>query len=271
MNDMMKDHLGKEEFIKSFKAVTDYVKTIKDTNSAEFDAIHKAFLAFSEKIQADVSSKTGDFTGNAQKDIKDFMDTHKGLFDSKMGEVDAKIASMKDGESPKIEDIVPEVLKQMPEYKETVLDSAEIIANKLESLEGEARLDAKAIKNLPEAIKGVANAYAGVLTASALYSLADVDVSGIAIGQSIKWDGVRWIPYTPSGGGVTSVYNEAPADSGDHTNFTLAHAPATGTLRLYRGGARQSIAASDYTLVTNTITLSPVLQTGEILSADYNF
>ena len=97
----------------------------------------------------------------------------------------------------------------------------------------------------------------------------DVDVSGITTGQSIKWDGVRWIPFTPSGAN-TSVFGEAPTDSGDQTNFTLANTPVAGTLRLYRGGAYQQ-ATVDYTLSGGTITLTAVLQSGEVLLADYEY
>lgn len=70
--------------------------------------------------------------------------------------------------------------------------------------------------------------------------------------------------------GGTPVYGEAPANSGDNTNFTLAHTPIANSVRLYRGGARQAPSA-DYTVVTNTITLVIPIQGGEVLLADYGF
>lgn len=140
------------------------------------------------------------------------------------------------------------------------------IRDELETLEGEDRLDASAIKNLPEAVNHIRES---TVPNQALWSLMDVDVSGITTGQSIKWDGVRWIPFTPSGAN-TSVFGEAPTDSGDQTNFTLANTPVAGTLRLYRGGAYQQ-ATVDYTLSGGTITLTAVLQSGEVLLADYEY
>jgi len=104
----------------------------------------------------------------------------------------------------------------------------------------------------------------------ALYSLMDVSIVGITTGQSIKWDGIRWIPYTPTGGGNTSVFGEVPTDSGDQTNFTLANTPVANTTRLYRGGAYQQLNV-DYTLSTATITLSTALASGESLLCDYEY
>lgn len=105
-----------------------------------------------------------------------------------------------------------------------------------------------------------------------LREISDVSVTGIVAGQSIQWDGTRWIPYTPSGSSTHSVFGEVPTDSGDHTTFTLAHVPTSGTVRVYRGGAyQQAGAGNDYTISSNTVTLSITLATGEVLLVDYNY
>lgn len=70
----------------------------------------------------------------------------------------------------------------------------------------------------------------------------------------------------------TAVYEEVPTDSGDHTNFTLAHAPITGTLRVYRGGNRQQNGVGkDYTYAGTALTLTNALSTGELLIVDYEY
>lgn len=74
-------------------------------------------------------------------EIKNILEEVKAI-ESKPGE-DGEDG--KDGESPKIEDIVTLVLTRLPPP-----DEPEEIKNKLESLEGEDRLDASAIKNLPK-------------------------------------------------------------------------------------------------------------------------
>lgn len=73
-----------------------------------------------------------------------------------------------------------------------------------------------------------------------------------------------------SGSSGNSVYGEEPTGSG--FSFVLANTPSTGTLRLFRGGARLVPGAGqDYTLSGKNITLALTLQPGEILVADYNY
>ena len=145
-------------------------------------------------------------------------------------------------------------------------DTPEDIVIKLESLDGEDRLDASAIKNLPEFVQ---NNYPAVMGGKGpLWALQDVDVSGIVAGQSIRWDGVRWIPYTPAGGGGnTAVYNEEVSGSG--TSWTLAHTPASGTLRVYAIGQRLTIV-TDYSLSGTTLTTVLSWSAGNIL-VDYEY
>ncbi len=66
----------------------------------------------------------------------------------------------------------------------------------------------------------------------------------------------------------TPVTEEVPTGSG--TSFSLAHTPIAGTLKLYRGGARQQ-ATVDFTLSGASITLTIALQAGEVLIADYGY
>lgn len=76
----------------------------------------------------------------------------------------------------------------------------------------------------------------------------------------------------PTGG--TAVWSESPSGTinGSNTDFTIAHTPASGTLRVYKNGIRQhSGAGNDYTLATATITFltGNLPQTGDTLLADY--
>lgn len=143
-------------------------------------------------------------------------------------------------------------------------DTPEQIVIKLESLEGEDRLDASAIKNLPEFVQ---NNYPAVISGKGpLWALQDVDVSGITVGQSIKWDGVRWIPFTPAGAN-SSAYNEVAGGSG--TAWTLAHTPVSGTLRVYANGQRL-IETTDYSLSGTDLTTVLSWDAGTVL-VDYEY
>jgi hypothetical protein len=70
----------------------------------------------------------------------------------------------------------------------------------------------------------------------------------------------------------TFVGGETPGGlvNGANTGYTLANAPAAGSLMLFRNGLLQQLGASaDYTLVGGTVTFGAAPQTGDILVAYY--
>lgn len=90
--------------------------------------------------------------------------------------------------------------------------------------------------------------------------------AGAGITLTINSDGTTTISSSLG----TAVYGEVPTGSG--TAFSLAHTPVAGSVRLFRGGARQQAGASnDYTISGKNITLAVALSAGEILIADYAF
>lgn len=104
-----------------------------------------------------------------------------------------------------------------------------------------------------------------------------INFTGSGIGSvSRSKDGVVTVNITGGGGASgTAVDQEVPTDSGDHTNFTIAHSPISGTFKLYRGGTRQaSIGVTpDYTLTGTALVLAVALDTanGEQLFCDYSY
>lgn len=68
------------------------------------------------------------------------------------------------------------------------------------------------------------------------------------------------------------VTEETPSGSinGSNTSFTIANTPTAGTVKLYLNGVRQkSGAGNDYTITTNTITMTIAPVSGDVLIADY--
>ena len=68
------------------------------------------------------------------------------------------------------------------------------------------------------------------------------------------------------------VFEEIPSGSinGSNVTFTISATPTTGTLRLYLNGQRlRSGAGNDYTLSTNTITMTTAPISGDVLLADF--
>ena len=103
-----------------------------------------------EKLKDDVSQITSTSENKISSKLESTLEEVKGI----VKQINA-IERPKDGKDADEEKIIESVLSQikLPEQKETILDTPEEIADKLESLKGDNRLDASAIKNLPE-IKG---------------------------------------------------------------------------------------------------------------------
>lgn len=84
------------------------------------------------------------------------------------------------------------------------------------------------------------------------------------------------VTYTQDTAGTLSptnfVIEETPSGSinGSNTSFTLANTPTSGTVKLYLNGVRQkSGAGNDYTITTNTITMTTAPISGDVLLVDY--
>lgn len=84
------------------------------------------------------------------------------------------------------------------------------------------------------------------------------------------------ITYVQDSSGAISasnfVFNEVPSGSlnGVNVTFTLAYTPTANTLRLYQNGIRlQSGAGNDYTISTNTITMTTAPISTDVLLCDY--
>ena len=112
---------------------------------------------------------------------------------------------------------------------------AKIIVKLLESLKGNERLSASAIKDMREATSAL---------------------GGISRHR----------------GGVGLVFNEQPSGTknGSNVTFTTAFIPKSGTLQLYLNGSRSLEGASnDFTLSGSTITLANAPLSGDNLVCDY--
>lgn len=109
------------------------------------------------------------------------------------------------------------------------------IRDALQSLTGENRLDASAIKNLMQEIP----------------EKLGRQISGSGAGSFI-------IGETPTG-----------AVNGSNTTFTLAQSPRPGTVMLYVGGIRMTGGGEDYTISGLTITTNTAPPSGAIIRVDY--
>ena len=182
--------------------------------------IFNKILTEHEKLKESVNRETSDVKNEIQEKLATSLKEIKSLME------EVKSMKPKDGLDAVVDEekIVQDVLSQikLPEQKEIILDTPEEIANKLESLTGEARLDASAIKNLPATtVKG-----GGVRL---LQYLADVNIQSPANNDVLKYNSTSklWENGTGGGGGgaVDSVNGQTgvvvlDADDIDDTSTT---------------------------------------------------
>lgn len=232
-----------EEFLKSFKNVITFVtKTTKAIDKKNEMAVENLNDLFNN-LETKLTSSTKTDVSGAIKEVRTMVD--KALRDQQAGMnlINDKLSKIRNGLDADENKIVEKVLKLIPEQKETILDTAEMLRNKLEKLVGDQRIDWKSIRGLDEEM-----------------SKRNVGKTFIGGGVSkISMDRFILDPYIPSG-----------TINGSNTDFVLLKTPnPTASLKVWLGGALQSLT-DDYTISGKTITLtSKTPQTNEILKVEH--
>jgi hypothetical protein len=138
------------------------------------------------------------------------------------------------------------------------------IRNAFEVFPDEDKLKTSAIYKLDETLenlqKDITNSYTRVISNNRnLYNLLDVNLTGLNVDDSIKWDGTQWIPYTPSTGGGT--WGSITGDLSDQIDLQNA-------LNLKANSADLGAVAfsNDYNDLDNTPDLSNFLESGDDVS-----
>ena len=150
MNLMDDDALTREEFLKSFKAVLEFAQKMKQQNMLEMERMEKVMSNLMERMK--MESKTGmedirkQIMFLCEAEMKKMQSEHEKM----MTQIDKKMMDIKDGKDADETKIVSDVLSliKIPEYKETILDNAEKIRDKLETLQGEEKLDRTAVRGI---------------------------------------------------------------------------------------------------------------------------
>jgi len=92
-------------------------------------------------------------------------------------------------------------------------------------------------------------------------------------GGTLGSTAITYVQDTAGAFGASNIVTEeTPSGSvnGSNTSYTLAYTPTSGSLKLYLNGIRlKSGAGNDYTISTNTITMTTAPISGDVLIADY--
>lgn len=152
---LLSDSLTKKDFLDAFKAVTEYVKKVDTRTASEVAQIKDMLTSTMERLKELHKEEVGSLESSMSKKMESDMNKMLLEHEAMMAECDKKMAEMKDGEDGMDADeekIVADVLAKLPPPKELAPETPESVRDKLETLEGDERLDKKYIKGLQEEI-----------------------------------------------------------------------------------------------------------------------
>lgn len=239
----LNDFVTNDEFLRLLKIV----EGIKERTNETLERISKIHVDLIEKNKNDYETNLG----YLKEELKNDFNTELAKLKTLQKELDTmiteRLAKIKDGKNADEIKIVQDVLSQikMPEYKETVLDDAYEIRNKLETLNDDERLRIEAIDNLREELDELKKKETVVKGGGGGFSKMAMDIHIID-------------DETPS---------ETP--NGVITDFTLSHIPSPATsLKVYKDGQRMKLT-TDYTLSGTTVSFVSAPLTGSLITFDF--
>lgn len=273
---IVNDGISKADFVAAFKAVVDAVNETRESLKKE---VAQLFFSYETKaiksIQDKLAQVRDGYTPIKGKDYNDGLPGYspvkgKDYFDGVPGRT--PIAGV-DFRLP--QDGSPDTGNQIVEK-----------INKADSL-----IDKSAIEGLADLEKTVAEKTGNTYRVGWGAHPLQIQGLGVVIDKNTRvinftGAGLTSVTRSPqgvvtvaiSGGGGssgTAVSEEIPTDTGDHTNFTIAHTPLSGTFALFRGGAKQaSIGTSpDYSRTGTALALTIPLDVadGEVLICAYRY
>lgn len=235
--DTLNDGLTRQEFESAVKALVDYVKKVDVRTESELagikDAVERAILRIESTATETTASTTKDIQNKAEKLIDEITFAKEAF----LAEAQAKLDAIKDGEDGEDADeneVVEKVLARIPpvEIRE---ETAEAIRDRLEQLEGEERLDAKSIKNLPDYSKDIdsirnmphAGSVGVNLTVGGTFRGQTRDLIFTGAGVTSTLVGNKYVIVVSGGGGsgTTDVETPTGAVNGTNDTYTVVNEP----------------------------------------------
>lgn len=171
----------KDDMVQSFREMSD------GFTQEAYKKVQDALFAISEKH------------ADALLEVRQLTNKQKKAHEDMMGKCMSLIEELKSMEKQDGKDGLPG--EPGKDGKDGSPDTGEEIADKLEALEGEAKLDFSALKNVP-VFKG---GKSGGVVARNIYQMGDVSLTALANNDVLKWDDTNklWVNGVGGGGGGT--------------------------------------------------------------------
>ncbi len=270
------------EFVAAIKVLMDNIKDLRKSNETEWTLIHSSLQMLESKLKednsSDIASLKQEFTSLLEPKVAQMEQT----ITAKIAEIDAKLASVKDGEPGEDaivdeEAIIGAVVQRIPP---PVVETGDDLIEKINTAEG--LILSSAIQGLDDLMNEIRDPKTG---SKAGWGAHPLTVAGSGTVKSkttrhinFKGTGVSSVVRNPdgtvdvtisggSGGGGGTLTSETPVGTVDGVNtvFTVSNS----TVQLFLNGALQQAGGGDYTLSGLTITFVSAPVSGSILTSWY--
>lgn len=246
------DTLTKEDFLSEFKNVLQKVKDVEDGNKKEFKEIMKLLKDVTDKMSGDSKKSVEDIRLNLQNIFDSSILSLKSEINRKIRQIDVKLSEVKDGKDADEKAILAKLINTIKiptidELKDQLPVMGEEVRDALELLQGEERLDAKAISGLEDLIKKI-------IKSNRNFGGGGSSFSPDSFANHVKYG------ETPTGT-VNGVNKEFTLDLCPNPVFSLKVYVGTGIMHL----------DEDYTFTASTkkITFVTAPPTGAVIRVDY--
>lgn len=247
--------MTQDDFVQAFEKVLNHSEQTKQSTQDELKAIRELYKDIKQMSEDEFVAVKGALTQLLEGKFNELSDSHN----TRISAMEEKVYSLEDGESPLIADIVPEVIKELnlPEQKEVILDGAEQIRDKLETLTEDERLDATAIKGLEEKMSkhlpvqrtglfgGNARGfqlYVGSTKKGLAQYINLVAGSNMTITDSVV-NGLHTITFVSTGGSGFTKLTATETPNGTTKVFTFSAASAQPSFLVVDGAWMQAVTA----------------------------
>jgi hypothetical protein len=150
------DGLTKEEFLAYFEKIIDFVKQIKRENEEKMRIFFLNAETLKNQLLNENKKNISSLNELLKKEFLKSLNEINLKFNELKDKIETKMANIKDGKDADEEKIIKNVLSRIELPKqENQSDTAEMIRNKLELLQGEEKLDLKAIRGLEEKLEEI--------------------------------------------------------------------------------------------------------------------
>ena len=246
---LLDEQVSKEDFTKAFEQVLNLVVQIEKRTVDAITQLEKTYATLTDKMQSNHASAYSDLKGQVnQVFVGERMNEMKKEHQSKMAEIDKKIANVKDGNSPTSGEIISLIRPLIPapikgdDGEAFPVEKAKIILNQM----------------FDEMKKDFAQKF---------QQSAERTMSIARNGGRLGLGGQSVIVPRP-------LSNITPVGSINdiNTDFILPKAPTKNGERVYLNGVRmRSGSSNDYTIVGKTLTFNTAPLTGDVILVDIDF